>query len=114
ESYNGLAKTNPRLALAITIAMLSFAGIPLTAGFVGKLMMFTNVMGEYKIILLILAVLNAAMGIYYYFRVIVSMYFKTEEREVIEVPVNYQIVFAVASVLILILGIYPGFVLGLF
>lgn len=106
-SFNGLAKRNPKLALAVTISMLSLAGIPLTAGFVGKFMMFANVMSNYLIVLVVLAVINAAMAIYYYFRVIVAMYFKTEEREVIAVPLNYQIVFFIAAALILVLGVYP-------
>lgn len=106
-SFNGLAKRNPKLALAVTISMLSLAGIPLTAGFVGKFMMFTNVMSNYQVVLVVLAVINAAMAIYYYFRVIVAMYFRSQEREMIAVPVNYQVVFFIAAALILILGVYP-------
>lgn len=106
-SFNGLAKRNPKLALAVTISMLSLAGIPLTAGFVGKFMMFTNVMSNYQVVLVVLAVINAAMAIYYYFRVIVAMYFRPQEREIIAVPINYQVVFFIAAALILILGVYP-------
>lgn len=113
ESFNGLAKRNPRLALAITIAMLSLAGIPLTAGFVGKFMLFANVLADYQVLLVVLAVINAAMGIYYYFRVIVAMYFKPTEREVVAFPVNYQVVFLVAAVLILLVGVYPTLVSSL-
>src|SRR5690606_20719238 len=47
ESFNGLGKRNPWLAFCITISMLSLAGIPLTAGFIGKFMMFSNVMNDY-------------------------------------------------------------------
>lgn len=113
ESFNGLAKRNPRLALAITIAMLSLAGIPLTAGFVGKFMLFANVLADYQVLLVVLAVINAAMGIYYYFRVIVAMYFKPTEREAVAFPVNYQVVFLVAAVLILLVGVYPTLVSSL-
>lgn len=113
ESFNGLAKRNPRLALAITISMLSLAGIPLTAGFIGKFMLFANVLADYQVLLVVIAVINAAMGIYYYFRVIISMYFKPTDREVVEFPVNYQTVFLLAAVLILVIGVYPSVVSSL-
>lgn len=113
ESYNGIARKNPRLALAVTIGMLSFAGIPLTAGFVGKLMLFTSVLKDYQLLLVLFAVLNAAIGVYYYFRVIVCMYFKKDEREIITVPVNYQIVFFVSTAAILAVGIYPSILTSL-
>src|SRR5690606_28454584 len=93
EAFNGLSKRNPRLALAITIAMLSLAGIPLTAGFVGKFILFANVLADYQVLLVVLAVINAAMAIYYYFRVIVAMYFHSADREKVVVPINYQLVF---------------------
>ena len=108
ESFNGLGKKNPWLAFTITISMLSLAGIPLTAGFIGKFMMFSNVMNDYHTVLLILAAINAAVGIYYYLRVVVHMYFMTSNEELkIAVPLNFQIVFVLCVILTIILGIYP-------
>lgn len=117
ESFNGLAKKDPWLALVLTIAMLSLAGIPLTAGFMGKFMMFNNVMGAYHITLLILAVVNAAVGVYYYLHVVVNMYFKTAGDELVvdqPVPVNYKVVLTLAAVLTLVIGIYPDSILLFF
>lgn len=113
EAFNGLAKRNPLLSLSITIAMLSLAGIPLTMGFIGKFMMFSAALSEYHVVLLILAVVNAAIGIYYYFRVIVAMYFRSEERVKIELNFNYKLVVILAAVLTLIFGLYPGLISGL-
>lgn len=113
ESFNGLAKKNPRLALTVTIAMLSLAGIPLTAGFVGKFILFAGVLANYQVLLVVLAVINAAMAIYYYFRVIVAMYFKPAEREVVPYPVNYQVVFVLSALLILLIGVYPNLITSL-
>lgn len=113
ESFNGLAKKNPYLALALTIAMLSLAGIPLTAGFIGKFLMFSSALTDYQVLLVILALVNAAIGIFYYFRVIVAMYFKQVDRDKVVIPLNYQVVFAIAIVATLALGVYPAWLTGL-
>ncbi|MHC8947827.1 NADH-quinone oxidoreductase subunit N [Sphingobacterium hungaricum] len=114
ESFNGLAKTNPLLALLLTIAMLSLAGIPLTAGFIGKFMMFNAVMQDYHIILLVLAAINAVVGVFYYLRVVVNMYFRTqEENSKVLIPLNYQLVFFIAAALTLLIGVYPDFLIQL-
>ncbi|WP_262245218.1 NADH-quinone oxidoreductase subunit N [Parapedobacter soli] len=113
EAFNGLAKKNPYLSLAIAIAMLSLAGIPLTAGFVGKFMMFSGVLADYQVLLVVLAVINAAMGIFYYFRVIVAMYFKPLDRDAIVVSGPYRVVFFLAALITLLLGVYPAWLTGL-
>lgn len=114
ESFNGLAKKEPLLALILTVAMLSLAGIPLTAGFMGKFMMFNNVMGSYHVTLLILAAINAAIGVYYYLHVVVNMYFRKPEEEAVpqQVPMTYKVVLALAAILTLVIGIYPDSILG--
>src|SRR5690606_34143141 len=116
ESLNGLAKKEPMLALILTIAMLSLAGVQLTAGFMGKFMMFNNVMETYNVTLLILAVVNAAIGVYYYLHVVVNMYFRKPEGQVAEqhVPASYKFVLVVAAALTLIIGVYPDSILSFF
>lgn len=113
ESFNGLGKKNPLVALALTIAMLSLAGIPLTAGFIGKYLMFLNVMGEYQTLLVAFAILNALVGFYYYFKVIVAMWFKDGAEIELSTPVQYKIVLMVSVAITLILGIYPAIILNL-
>ncbi|WP_257659212.1 NADH-quinone oxidoreductase subunit N [Parapedobacter lycopersici] len=113
EAFNGLARKNPYLALTLTIAMLSLAGIPLTAGFVGKFMMFSGVLADYQVLLVILAVINAAMGIFYYFRVIVAMYFRPLDRDQIAVSGYYSAVLWIAVLITVILGVYPTWLTGL-
>lgn len=108
ESFNGLAKQNPYLAAIITIAMLSLAGIPLTAGFIGKFMMFSSVMEQYHIVLLLIAVLNAAIAVYYYLKVVVAMYFRTGEGKSIGLNLNYVMLFIVTTVLTILIGVYPN------
>jgi NADH-quinone oxidoreductase subunit N len=113
ESYNGLAKKNPFVALALTIAMLSLSGIPLTAGFMGKYLMFLNVMSDYHIYLVAFAILNALVGFYYYFRVIIAMYFKEGPEIVLQTPVLYKVVLLLSLVITVVLGIFPSLILNL-
>ena len=116
ESFNGLAKREPLLALVLTVAMLSLAGVPLTAGFIGKFMMFNNVMGNYNIMLLVIAVINAAIAVYYYLHVVVNMYFKTADEknpERIAISKSYTIVLGIAAVLTVLLGVYPDMIIGM-
>lgn len=113
DSFNGLAKRNPFTALILTIAMLSLAGIPLTAGFIGKYLMFLNVMTEYQIYLVAFAILNALVGFYYYFRVIVAMYFKEGSETELQTPMQYQFVLVFSALITIFLGVYPAVILNL-
>jgi NADH-quinone oxidoreductase subunit N len=113
ESFNGLAKKNPLVALSLTVAMLSLAGIPLTAGFIGKYLMFLNVMQEYQTILVAFAILNALVGFYYYFKVIVAMYFKDGAETELSAPIQYKVVLVISVIVTILLGVYPAVILNL-
>lgn len=114
DSFNGLARKNPFLAFTLTIAMLSLAGIPLTAGFIGKFMMFSTALTEYQIWLVVLAVVNAIIGIFYYLRVIVAMYFKNEERNEIQSSPYFNFVLGFSTLITIVIGVYPGIISNLF
>jgi len=113
DHFNGLAKRNPLAALVLTIAMLSLAGIPLTAGFIGKYLMFLNVMTDYKVYLVAFAILNALVGFYYYLRVIVAMYFKEGSEVELETPFQYKVVLVLSVIITVFLGVYPSVILNL-
>lgn len=114
DSFNGLARQNPLLGFTMAVSMLSLAGIPLTAGFWGKFYMFSTAVERGQIWLLVIAVLMSTIGIYYYFRVIIAMYFRDGATEPIRVAPVYQYVLLAATVLTLGLGIIPGLLQGLF
>ncbi|GAB4028476.1 NADH-quinone oxidoreductase subunit N [Spirosoma koreense] len=114
DSFNGLARQNPLLGFAMAVSMLSLAGIPLTAGFWGKFYMFSTAVERGQIWLLVVAVLMSAVGIYYYFRVIIAMYFRDGATEPIRVAPVYQYVLLAATILTIGLGIAPGLLQGLF
>ncbi|MBB4037717.1 NADH-quinone oxidoreductase subunit N [Dysgonomonas hofstadii] len=74
DDYNGLYKTNPKLALAMMIAMFSLGGIPFAAGFFSKLFVFTAAMEQGQILLVFLAFLNTVIALYYYLLVVKAMF----------------------------------------
>src|SRR6478736_2752455 len=73
-NFQGLLKSNPLMAVAMTIAMLSLAGIPPMAGFFGKYLVFTLSVSKGFVALTVVAVITSLMGVYYYFKPIVAMY----------------------------------------
>ncbi|HWB26051.1 MAG TPA: NADH-quinone oxidoreductase subunit N [Chitinophagaceae bacterium] len=113
EGFNGLAKKQPVLAAACTIFLLSLAGIPLTAGFFAKYYMLASVIktGSY-LWLVILAVLFAAVSVYYYFRVIQAMYFKDGDALTEEVTPSFKTGLILLSGLIILVGVMPTLVLN--
>ncbi|RYU89495.1 NADH-quinone oxidoreductase subunit N [Mucilaginibacter terrigena] len=113
DGFNGLAKNNPFLALVLTVSMLSLAGIPLTAGFIGKFFMFSGALAHYNTLLVVVAVVNAIISIFYYFRVIIAMYFRSAERAEVEVPAYYKFVLGISAIATIVIGVYPAFISAL-
>lgn len=116
ESFNGLGKRNPLMAACMTVAMLSLAGIPITAGFFAKYFVLINMIGTGYKWLIILAILTSAIGVYYYFKVIIAMYFKpaATEGETMPVELSQKTVILLTTIITLALGIVPGFVAEMF
>jgi len=115
EGFNGLAKKQPLVAAANTVFLLSLAGIPLTGGFFAKYYMLASVMktGTY-VWLVVLAVLFAAVSVYYYFRVIQAMYFKEGDATTEEFSPSFKFGLVALAALIIAIGIIPSIVLNLF
>ena len=112
EAFNGLGRTNPLLAFAMTVSMLSLAGIPLTAGFFAKFFVFSAVLQDSSMLwLVVIAVLLAAVGIYYYFRVVIAMYMQpADSNEKIQVSGIASFTLIFISVLTILLGIAPALI----
>ena len=111
-AFEGLGKRNPLLAAVMAICILSLAGIPPTAGFFGKYFLFTQAFDRFPW-LVVLAVLNSAISIYYYFRVIIAMYFHEPSRESVVVPWGFRWVMVAAVVLIALICLQPSVVLAM-
>jgi NADH-quinone oxidoreductase subunit N len=115
EAFNGLGKRNPFVAGCMVIAMLSLAGIPVTAGFFAKYFVFTLLIGTSFKWLIILAILTSAVGVYYYFKVIIAMYFKPiREDQKIVLETSHVILLALTTLLTLALGIVPKYIIEIF
>jgi NADH-quinone oxidoreductase subunit N len=117
DDWAGLAAQHPGVALAMTICLLSFGGIPPTGGFFGKFYLFKSAMDVYNGQLLwvvVVGVVNSAISIYYYLRIVTAMYFR-ESTQPIEVTKSPGLLFVIAFIplLVLELGIMPGWWLKL-
>ncbi len=107
NAFNGMGKKQPLLAVVMVIAMLSLAGIPPLAGFFGKYFLFTAAFAKYPW-LVVLAVINSAISIFYYFKIIIAMYFSKEENAYgVSVPPAFRWVMLGGLVLIALLTILP-------
>jgi NADH-quinone oxidoreductase subunit N len=116
SDFAGLNQRAPHLAFAMLLAMLSLAGIPLTAGFLGKLFIFEAAIAQEHYILVTLGVITVAAGFYYYLKVIRAMYWQPPvNAEAPEIEVGGLAKFTVAALcaLIIWLGVYPAPLLAL-
>ena len=117
DDWAGLAGQHPAAALAMIICLLSFGGMPPTGGFFGKFYVFKSAMDIYNgqlVWLVIVGVINSAISIYYYLRIVTAMYFR-EATAPFTVTRSPGLVFVIAlmPILVLEMGILPGWWLRL-
>jgi NADH-quinone oxidoreductase subunit N len=108
KDFSGLAFRNPFAAFAMLLFMLSLGGIPPTAGFMGKFWLFGAAIDAHYYWLAIIGVLNSAISLYYYVRIVVFMYLKRETAgsEPRTTPA-LAVVLGLAVAATLVLGLYP-------
>ena len=111
ESMAGLGKKRPLLALSFAILLFSLAGIPPTLGFMGKYFLFLSLIEGNLWWLAIIAVLNSAISVYYYFRVIMYMYWK-DSTTTITYHRNVEYAVFILSILTIVVGILTPFIFG--
>src|SRR4030095_5189227 len=108
KDFSGLYFRSPFAAFAMLLFMLSLGGIPPTAGFMGKFWLFSAAIDSHWYWLAVIGVLNSAISLYYYIRVVVFMYVKNEtmgSEPVQSAPLTVAL--AVAVVMTVVLGVYP-------
>jgi NADH-quinone oxidoreductase subunit N len=82
DDYNGLYHTNPKLSLIMTLALFSLAGIPPVAGFFGKFFLFTAAAQKGFYLLVLIAVLNTIISLFYYLLVVKAMFINKNETPI--------------------------------
>jgi len=109
EDFNGLAQRSPFLAFAMLMAMASLAGVPFTAGFLGKFYIFNAAVAHHQIALIVIGIVTVACGFYYYFKVVRAMYWETPTADG-AVPISGISRLAMAAMIgaIVFFGIFPG------
>jgi NADH-quinone oxidoreductase subunit N len=114
EDYRGIGFESPVLAFSLSLFMLSLLGMPLTAGFIGKIMVFGAAIDQKLYGLVVVGVLNTAVSAYYYLRLIIVMFFgeRTMAWTPPKVPVSVAVALAITVLGVLYLGIFPGRVLN--
>jgi NADH-quinone oxidoreductase subunit N len=113
EDYNGIGFSSPVLAFALSLFLLSLLGMPLTAGFMGKIMVFSAALHQGYVWLVVIAVLNTAVSAYYYLRLIIVMFFRerTSPWAAPHIPASLTLALIITIIGVLYLGIFPGRVL---
>jgi NADH-quinone oxidoreductase subunit N len=113
EAYNGLSQRAPVLALAMTLCLLSLVGMPPLAGFWSKVNLFYNVFSQGQVALVLIALLNAAVGAYYYLKIVHAVYLKPAP---IDKPLpgsfSVSLALAVAVAAVLVVGLVPDPFIG--
>jgi NADH-quinone oxidoreductase subunit N len=112
ECFNGLASSNPMLAGIMTISLLSLGGIPPTAGFFAKYYVLTAALHAGEVGLVICALIASLIGVFYYFKIIIAMYFKRNEEPPISIHISKKIVLLFIGIAIVILGLFPDFIIS--
>jgi NADH-quinone oxidoreductase subunit N len=114
QDFNGLGQTNPTLALALTILLAALAGVPLTAGFIGKFFVFSLAVKAGLWAGVGVAFIAAAAGFYYYLNVVRAMWWVNPgQKAEVSLPVISKVCVGVLTVATLVLGIWPQPILAL-
>src|SRR5215471_668664 len=114
-NFNGLGKRSPFLAFGLLVAMMSLAGVPLTAGFLGKFLVFKVAFETRQFFLIALGVITVGCGFYFYLKVVRAMYWQSSSGNVASIPISKlsQAAIVIMVILIFALGIFPQIALGL-
>ncbi|BDH45100.1 NADH-quinone oxidoreductase subunit N [Salmonella enterica subsp. enterica serovar Choleraesuis] len=111
-SYRGLFWHRPVLSAVMTVMMLSLAGIPMTLGFIGKFYVLAVGVDSHLWWLTGAVVVGSAIGLYYYLRVMVSLYLSSPQQYTRDTPSNWAytaggVVVLISALLVLVLGVWP-------
>lgn len=107
SNYAGLGKRAPITAFCLMVFMFALAGIPPTAGYVGKFVLFSSAIYSDLLWLAVLAILNSALSLYYYLRIINYMYLKEPAGPRIAEPKGYAAALVLTLIAVFWVGLFP-------
>jgi NADH-quinone oxidoreductase subunit N len=109
EDYAGLSKRSPFLAFAMLIGMISLAGVPFTAGFLGKFFIFDAAIRQHQTLLVVIGVITVGCGFYYYLKVVRAMYWQDPAINAVPVQISglTRLTMSLLIAAIFVLGVYP-------
>lgn len=115
SDFNGLGKTNPGLAFGLTILLAALAGVPLTAGFLGKLFVFSLAVDAGLWVAVVIGFISAAAGFYYYFKVIRAMWWSSPAEGVqpLVLPLITRTAVIALTGAVVLFGVWPQPILAL-
>ena len=112
----GLGKKSPLVASAFALFLLSFGGVPLTSGFIGKFSIFSAAYESGNIYLVVVGVLSSAVALFFYLRIVLMMFFAEPTSDTVSViipSVLTRIAITACAAMTLLLGVFPGFLLNI-
>ena len=108
QAFDGLGKRSPFLAFAMLIAMISLAGVPFTAGFLGKFLIFDAAIQHHQFVLAAVGVITVGCGFYYYLKVVRAMYWQeSKNAEPISISGLSRVAISLLMIANIWLGVYP-------
>jgi len=110
--YKGLFWKKPWTAAVLTLCMLSLAGIPVTAGFMAKFYLILEGMKAGLLILIFSMIINSVIGLYYYLRVITTMFSTVNTHDFPAISFLGKLTLGIIALGLLVLGLYPGWLIG--
>ena len=113
EDYKGLFWKRPWIAIVFTLSLLSLAGIPITSGFIAKFYVIFEGMKAGLMVLVFSMVINSVIGLYYYLRIITTLFSPASETKLPALSFTGNITLALIALSILLLGIYPGWLIDI-
>ena len=116
EDYSGIGFESPVLAFSLSLFLLSLLGMPLTAGFIGKVMVFGAAINQGYYVLVVIGVLNTAVSAYYYLRLIIVMFFgeRITAWSAPRIPASVGLALALTVLGVIYLGVFPGRLINAF
>ena len=116
DDYNGIGFASPVLAFSLSLFLLSLLGMPLTAGFMGKIVVFSAALRQGYVWLVVIGVLNTAVSAYYYLRLIIVMFFRepASEWNAPRIPASIALALLITIAGVFYLGLFPGRIINAF